>query len=964
MLNHFFQAAASAPSDSDNEIDNDEQMLGSSGIRENLMCTVKNTKAKRGKRIPESDVISKGWPCAKCNRRFQTKETLEVHLFSHHTPQPKVKQYSCDVCERLYSNLFGMKSHIRRHKKSGNDKASFSCNECLMPFADASALTDHMNTLHEQNISISDLRLPCDKSDCNRSFVDLRSLRVHNARCHRPGRPAGSNVDVDADEPSIESKKGVVKRWLCMYCLRPFENEIERDLHVETYHHKLDEYHRIVGCRECGKPFTESFSLEKHLFDHELAEKEGQEWNREKEGRTCNLCRTVFASTEALQEHSCHVVFYQCHLCPRKFRKRVHIRVHLRRHMKGEINFVCPICGVLFDQERKLAMHKATHFNDSKPFKCDICGTGLVNMRALTRHKRRHNSKYQNVCHVCGEAIGRRRDVDQHMLSKHGLSDADKPFSCDKCSKGFFMEALLKDHARVHVRKPFSVPCKKCGKKLPSRVLLRIHDSEVHQEKPGGSKESNEILANNEENEKPANTCESKELKSKTEGNKSGQKREVPKKKLNHTVVCPVCSTTLLDYMLTQHLLGHKANKRKCARCFAFVLRRGFDFHKLCHPNPNTLVYKHCRLCGEVLDTVSDVYKHCMEHAGLDVQSAVFPHGLVRDILPITEVTTDWHCTTCSDQSFQSEDAWMAHIEEHSFGEEDPTRCNTCDGYFFDKMSFVEHAKACARLRNGGENESSSTIFYGVRPEQNNKEKPNDICTSPKESSSDNKPDLIDSHVSSCAGSNLENGSVLAATNAGDLDQQPDKKEPYYEPPVPKDCQSNLPMTCVLCFRLFASGDGLAYHLLTTCNEIEDDKCWRCQESFGSKEYLTSHVHKLKRTCKVAAPIGKGPIVCSDCDKEFEGEIFLSLHKAQCHDPGSYHCVKCSRQFEYRRQLEMHVVQHLIRDNSSISCMVCGHVVNRLFDLQEHMMVHDSVQQLLQQGSDVVSIETPVSIET
>ncbi|XP_013785958.1 PR domain zinc finger protein 13-like [Limulus polyphemus] len=93
----------------------------------------------------------------------------------------------------------------------------------------------------------------------------------------------------------------------------------------------------------------------------------------------------------------------------------------------GETNAVprghcCVYCGKVYSRKYGLKIHVRTH-TGYKPLKCKYCLRPFSDPSNLNKHVRLHadtTSPYQ--CSHCGKVLVRRRDLERHLRSRHGLT--------------------------------------------------------------------------------------------------------------------------------------------------------------------------------------------------------------------------------------------------------------------------------------------------------------------------------------------------------------------------------------------------------------------------------------------------------------------------------------------------------------------------------------------------------------
>ncbi|KAF7274024.1 hypothetical protein GWI33_013290, partial [Rhynchophorus ferrugineus] len=214
--------------------------------------------------------------CYVCNRKFDTKENLEMHIKAH----SGTKKFACSYCKKPFTNYKALENHVvnqchkrqhecqycgrrfaRPHEKVKHERIHTGekphvCQICGKAFRVSYCLTLHMRTHSGTR--------PYSCSHCGKRFKS-HSVYNHHIRTHSDERNYKCPYCPKAFKTAVQlggHKNCHTKPFSCKECNRPFSSLYAVRAHMET--HKRDNNLRF-DCFICGASYARSFALKDHM---------------------------------------------------------------------------------------------------------------------------------------------------------------------------------------------------------------------------------------------------------------------------------------------------------------------------------------------------------------------------------------------------------------------------------------------------------------------------------------------------------------------------------------------------------------------------------------------------------------------------------------------------------------------------------------------------------------------------
>jgi len=330
--------------------------------------------------------------------------------------------FLCDRCGYLLAVWHELCEHIRRfHRSKATDDLDDDRSASPLPCTNTEAVISHIGR----------------KKSVSRR-LEKTSRNDEAAVCHICGWVRTEDSQSLASHVRNHAAPIYVK---CRYCsLKMRRNNLRR-------HEMLHAAVRRFLCQHCARNFQQKDSLVAHISKYHADKADG-------------------AVSDTASKPS-----FRCRHCDGLFRSPYHVRKHkLLQHPMT----VRKKCGSPVSSCKQHSSRGAAHY---RAFGCSICSVSYTSAVRLNQHMLIHGTNFASDvasvyrCQLCSEQFAVMNALVEHAADIHHIVEPE--YSCGECGRFFRVEAMFKQHMRIHSDDAFT--CAVCSKKFELKCALEVH---------------------------------------------------------------------------------------------------------------------------------------------------------------------------------------------------------------------------------------------------------------------------------------------------------------------------------------------------------------------------------------------------------------------------------------------------------------------------------------------------------
>ncbi|XP_042600091.1 zinc finger protein 423 isoform X4 [Cyprinus carpio] len=606
-------------------------------------------------------VANGDYPCNQCDLRFTSFEGFQAHLKSH--LELLLRRQSCPQCNKEdFDSQEALLQHLTIHYTTTSTQ--YVCESCDKQFSSVDDLQKHLLDMHTFVLYHCTL--------CQEVFDSKVSIQVHLAVKHSNEKKMyrctacawdfrkESDLQLHVKHSHLGHPASTVatgKARKCIFCGETFGTEVELQCHITTHSKKYN-------CRLCGKAFHAIVLLERHLrekhciFDGGNGNGNGGSQNGTPNGVTQSSKRSTAGSTVAAEQADLQNMLL-------KGGNQETANSHEASGGEEELDasepmYACDICGAAYTMESLLQNHRLRDHN-IRPgeddagsrkkkadfikgnHKCNVCSRTFFSENGLREHAQTHRGPAKHyMCPICGERFPSLLTLTEHKVTHSKSLDTG---NCRICKMPLQSEEEFIEHCQMHPDLRNSLTgfrCVVCMQTVTSTLELKIHGT-FHMQKISSSGVS---------------------------GGGGGSASSSPNGQLQAHKLYK-CALCLKDFKNKQELVKIDVNGLPYGLC-AGCMSRGTNGQ-----SPTVVVTPQeagekgttglrCPECAVKFETLEDLESHVqVDHPEMSPETSGVKK--VTDASPVPKKKT-YQCIKCQ-MTFETEREIQIHVANHMIGE-------------------------------------------------------------------------------------------------------------------------------------------------------------------------------------------------------------------------------------------------------------------------------------------------------
>ncbi|XP_014367494.2 zinc finger protein 585A isoform X1 [Papilio machaon] len=350
-------------------------------------------RTKLAKIIHEADGTVR-YECVECPAQYYDKEKLELHLCKHNDEY----RYLCGIC----GTGLKRKEHLERHTQEHLEVRPYSCHVCGKAFK----RKEHLNI----HLAIHSGGKPLECEVCQKTFYRKDHLQKHMLTHNK--HFLGDMLERLAERDGVTIKQ-----------------EIEEE-----------EFLTPIITSVSGSVGDTKIKME---IPDVMEDSEGDQ-----------PIRPVPVINDSVYQK---MRPYVCNICNKRYKRRDHLKVHSKTHMKK--TKVCSECGLAFHYDGQLLSHiNSVHL---QAYRLEGDTDGIARLKIMLGDKaqllmasdgtdllvprvKKTSDERPHVCHICNRKFKRKQHLKVHGNVHMRVSQPT--IWCSLCNEGFFANDQFERH--------------------------------------------------------------------------------------------------------------------------------------------------------------------------------------------------------------------------------------------------------------------------------------------------------------------------------------------------------------------------------------------------------------------------------------------------------------------------------------------------------------------------------------